>query len=78
MLRTYQDGLLAINSRTNQPPTKEQLNLRPNTRLLRPETQEDFVAAKTIGSPEQVPGDVVKTDFAKSLDSDITTESDNA
>ena len=44
MLRTYQDGLLAINSRTNQPPTKEQLNLRPNTRLLRPETQEDFVA----------------------------------
>ena len=44
VLRTYDSGLLAINSLTNQPPTKEQLNLRPNTRLLRPETQEDFVA----------------------------------
>jgi len=44
VLRTYQDGLLAINTLTNQPPTKEQLNLRPNRRLLRPETQEDFVA----------------------------------
>ena len=44
VLRTYQDGLLVINSVTRQPPTKEQLNLRPNRRLLRPETQEDFVA----------------------------------
>jgi len=44
VLRTYQDGLLAINKVTNQPPTKEQLNLRPNTNLLRPETQKDFVA----------------------------------
>ena len=35
-----QDGLLVINSVTRQPPTKEQLNLRPNRRLLRPETQE--------------------------------------
>ena len=44
VLRTYEDGLLAINTITNQPPTKEQLNLRPERRLLRPETQEDFVA----------------------------------
>jgi len=44
VLRTYQDGLLATNRVTNQLPTKEQLNLRPNTRLLRPETQADFVA----------------------------------
>ena len=44
VLRTYKDGLLATNRVTNQLPTKEQLNLRPNTRLLRPETQDDFVA----------------------------------
>ena len=44
VLRTYEDGLLAINKITNQPPTKEQLNLRPNRNLLRPETQKDFVA----------------------------------
>ena len=49
------------------PPTPS-----PRTNRSLDLTQDDFV------SPEQVPGDVVKTDFAKSLDSDITTESDNA
>ena len=55
------------------PPTPS-----PRTNRSLDLTQDDFVAAKTIGSPEQVPGDVVKTDFAKteSLDSDMTTDSD--
>ena len=44
VLRTYRNGLLTMNTNTNQLPTREQLNLRPNVRLLRPETQEDFVA----------------------------------
>lgn len=44
VLRTYQDGLLATNEVTNQLPTREALNLRPNTRKLRPEAQTDFVA----------------------------------
>lgn len=39
-----QAGLLVTNRLTNQLPTREQLNLRPNRLLLRPETQEDFVA----------------------------------
>jgi len=44
VLRTYKDGILASNTNTEQLPTKEALNLRPNTRKLRPETQTDFVA----------------------------------
>jgi len=44
VLRRYKGGLLASNDVTNQLPTKEALNLRPNKRLLRPETQKDFVA----------------------------------
>ena len=42
--RTYQDGRLQRNSNTDQLPTREQLNLRPNTRKLRAEKPEDFVA----------------------------------
>ena len=30
VLRTYNDGLLVSNTITNEPPTREQLNLRPN------------------------------------------------
>ena len=52
------------------PPTPS-----PRTNRSLDLTQDDFVPLKTIGAPEQVPGDVVKTDFAKSLDSDMTTES---
>jgi len=44
ILRTYQDGRLQRNSNTDQLPTREQLNLRPNTRKLRAEKPEDFVA----------------------------------
>ncbi len=45
--RTYQDGRLQRNPDTDQLPTREQLNLRPNTRLLRPEKPEDFIAGDT-------------------------------
>ena len=44
MNRTYQDGRLQRNSNTDQLPTREQLNLRPNTRKLRPDKPEDFMA----------------------------------
>lgn len=44
LLRTYRDGRLHHNSRTEQLPTREQLNVRPNTRLLKPEKPEDFMA----------------------------------
>jgi len=44
ILRTYRNGRLHRNSNTNQLPTREQLNIRPNTRTLRPETSSDFVA----------------------------------
>jgi len=44
VLRTYRNGLLASTKATNQLPTIESLNLRPNVRLLRPQTQADFVA----------------------------------
>ena len=44
VLRTYRDGRLHRNSATDQLPTRQQLNLRPNTRLLRPERPEDFMA----------------------------------
>jgi hypothetical protein len=38
------DGRLQRNTNTDQLPTREQLNLRPNSKLLRPETSADFVA----------------------------------
>ncbi|XP_040572196.1 salivary peroxidase/catechol oxidase [Lepeophtheirus salmonis] len=44
VLRTYKDGRLHVNPDNDQLPTKVQLNLRPNTRLLRPEKESDFVA----------------------------------
>ena len=43
-LRTFDGGQLVINIITKQPPTMEQLNLRPNQKLVRPETQKHFVA----------------------------------
>ena len=35
VLRTYNDGLLVSNTITNEPPTREQLNLRPNRQSAR-------------------------------------------
>ena len=43
-LRTFDGGQLVINIITHQPPTMEQLRLAPNLRLIRPETQDHFVA----------------------------------
>lgn len=47
ILRTYRDGRLHRNSNTDQLPTREQLNIRPNPRTVRPETSSDFVAGDT-------------------------------
>lgn len=44
ILRTYRDGRLHRNSITDQMPTREQLNIRPDTNLLRPESSADFMA----------------------------------
>lgn len=44
VLRTYRGGLLASNTASAQLPTMEALNIRPNARRLRPQTQADFVA----------------------------------
>ena len=44
VLRTYRDGKLQKNSNTEQLPSREQLNLRPNTQLLRPESGMDLMA----------------------------------
>lgn len=46
VLRTYADGRLQRNSNNNQLPTMEQLNLRPDTTLLRPQRTDDFVAGE--------------------------------
>lgn len=43
-IRSYKDGKLEQNKNTNQLPTREQLNLRPDLTLLRPQKQMDFVA----------------------------------
>ena len=40
----YRDGRLHRNSITDQMPTREQLNIRPDTNLLRPESSADFMA----------------------------------
>ena len=40
----YRDGRLQRNSNTDQLPTREQLNVRPNVNLLRPESSADFMA----------------------------------
>ena len=40
----YRDGRLQRNSNTDQLPTIEQLNVRPNVNLLRPESSADFMA----------------------------------
>jgi len=44
VLRTYRNGLLQENRVTKQLPTREQVNIRPNTRKIRSEHQTDFVA----------------------------------
>ena len=41
---SFRNGRLQRNQLTDQLPTREQLNLRPNSRTLRPETSADFVA----------------------------------
>ena len=40
----FRDGRLHRNSVTDQLPTREQLNIRPDTNLLRPESSADFMA----------------------------------
>ena len=43
-LISFRNGRLQRNQITDQLPSREQLNLRPNSRTLRPETSADFVA----------------------------------
>ena len=47
LLIPIRNGRLHRNSNTDQLPTREQLNIRPNPRTLRPETSSDFVAGDT-------------------------------
>jgi len=44
ILRTYRDGRLQVNSNTDQLPTREQLNIRPERTRERPQRPEDFIA----------------------------------
>ncbi|TRY69075.1 hypothetical protein TCAL_13287 [Tigriopus californicus] len=44
VLRTFKDGRLHRNSNTDQLPTRDQLGLNANSRLLRPEKPGDFMA----------------------------------
>jgi peroxidase len=44
ILRTYFDGRLQRNSISNQLPTMEQLNIRPEIRRQRPQRHDDFMA----------------------------------
>ena len=46
-LHFFRDGRLHRNSNSDQLPTREQLNIRPNPRTNRPETASDFVAGDT-------------------------------
>lgn len=43
-IRRYENGELIFNRNTQQLPTREQINLRPDTRPIRPQKQMDFVA----------------------------------
>lgn len=44
VLRTFKDGRLHRNGNTDQLPTRDQLGLNANDRLLRPEKPGDFMA----------------------------------
>lgn len=46
ILRTLTDGRLHRNNQNDQLPTMQQLNLTPDTTLLRPQRLDDFVAGE--------------------------------